>query len=167
MCYCGGRHHVRKGALSSRCSRHGSIARIWHWRRSGRETRRHWEALPHLVVWKRWPHGTLADGVLCGRGHWRRIGHKVRPGRHVAGGWRVGVGCWRRSLLLILVLYRGLLRVKLPEVLRAVGLRCSSCSWSPLATGTSSPRMERHGSPATVQHGQPGLLRALLSAAFR
>lgn len=120
--YCGGRHHVRKGALSSRCSWHGSAARVWHWWRSGRETWRHWEALPHLVVWKWWPHGTLADGILCGRGHWRRIGHKVWPGRHVTGGGRVGVGCWRGSLLLILVLHGGLLWVKLPQVLRAVGL---------------------------------------------
>lgn len=120
--YCGGRHHVREGALSSRCSWHGSVARIWHWRRSGRETWRYWEALPHLVVWKWWPHGTLADGILCGRGHWRRIGHKVWPGRHVTSGWRVGIGCWRGSLLFILVLYRGLLWVKLTEVLRAVGL---------------------------------------------
>lgn len=120
--YRGGRHHIRKSALSSRCSWHRSVARVWHWWRSGRETWRHWEALPHLVVWKRWPHGTLADGILCGRGHWRRIGHKVWPGRHVTGGWRVGVGCRRGSLLLILVLHGGLLRVELPQVLRAVGL---------------------------------------------
>ena len=83
----GRRHHVRKGALPSRSSRHRSVAGIWHGRRSGREARRHWEALPHLVVWKRWPQGTLADGILRRRGHWRRIGHKVWPGRHVAGGW--------------------------------------------------------------------------------
>lgn len=121
--YRGGRHHVRKGALSSRRSCHRSVAGAWHWWRSGRETWRHWEALPHLVVWKWWPHGTLADGILCGRGHWRRIGHKVWPGRHVTGGWRAGVGGWRGSLLLILVLHGGLLRVELPEVLRAVGLR--------------------------------------------
>lgn len=121
--YCGRRHHVRKGALSSRCSCHGSVARVWHRWRSGRETRRHREALPHLVVWKWWPHGTLADGILRGRGHWRRIGHEVWPGRHVTGGRRAGVGCWRGTLLLVLVLHGGLLGVELPEVLGAVGLR--------------------------------------------
>lgn len=86
MGYCGRRHHVWKGALSSRSRWHRSIARGWHWWRSRREAWRHWEALPHLMVWKWWPHGTLADGILCGRRNWWGIWNKVWPGRHVTRG---------------------------------------------------------------------------------
>lgn len=148
MWHCRRWHQVRKCILSSGGSRHWGIAGIWHWRRSRRKTRRDWKTLPHLMVWKRWPHGTLADWTLCWWGHWGRIRYKIQPRRHVSCGWRVRIGSWRGGLLVILILHWRLLRVKLPQVLRSEGLCWISNSRSSLAPGTSSSRMKRHGSPS-------------------
>ena len=58
-------HHEGESALSGRGSRDWGVIRTGHRRWHGRETRRHWEGGPHLVIGEGGPDWARGQGPLC------------------------------------------------------------------------------------------------------